>query len=401
MLTETGAALPPQEIPDRAARLAREALHLFAATPRSRDMPWDPGPMVLADHARLEAGQLETTSAAWLERIPAPPGPFSVFAGHAGLVMGLWHLSRAGLPDQAVMKRTHARLRDELLLASRRAGWARPVRDWYDYDLVTGPAGLLLSMLPDGAVEAEQLAPVVAHLVGLLEAEDLAALRPDGCGADTQRRWNLARVNLGLAHGVPGVIAALSGYVRRYAPEDERVYMALERATGWLIAQAHRDRRGLTTWAPGSEAGLPDPAPASHREAWCYGAPANAWVIWEAGDVLDRPAFRSFALETFHAYASRFDPAFHLDRDPLERLAICHGAAGIMLIADAFVRHAGFAPAEALRGAMRELVEARLGDVPAMMVANPTMLSGASGVLSAIFTIQGGRRDWLSALGMR
>ena len=72
MLTETGAALPPQETPDSAARLAREALHLFAATPRSRDMPWDPGPMVLADHARLEADQLETTSAAWLERIPAP-----------------------------------------------------------------------------------------------------------------------------------------------------------------------------------------------------------------------------------------------------------------------------------------------------------------------------------------
>src|SRR6185503_9355574 len=81
-------------------------------------------------------------------------------------------------------------------------------------------------------------------------------------------------VNLGVAHGVPGVLPVLARAVARgAAPESARAL--LHGAVAWLLSRklpADQESVFPSAWGPGTE-------PASTRAAWCYGDPGIAAAL--------------------------------------------------------------------------------------------------------------------------
>ena len=126
--------------------------------------------------------------------------------------------------------------------------------------------------------------------------------------------------NLGVAHGVPGVIGIL-GMLSRAGVDRAKTEPILRSAIGWLLAQAIKDdaEGHCFPYSAGADI-LPEPA----RLAWCYGVPGIAGVLSTAADGLGDEALASKARELARAGA-RCGIAASGVRDA----CLCHGAAGV------------------------------------------------------------------------
>jgi len=362
----------------------------------------DAGPAVLAaawdEHPASAGFDAEGIFFEWLDRAPAAPGLLSAFAGAGALLHGLGSASWRC----PALRPFHERVRQGLLDAIEPGGlWSNPAADWQDYDLVFGPAGLMLVLCADADADPSALAPLASHLIALLASREMESFRLPDSIRDERRRWNARHINLGLAHGVPGPIAALTAYIRRGGAFAEPAARAIAQAGTWLIEQAHEDELGLLTWGPRRPDGSGGPLKASRREAWCYGAPATAWVLWDAGQAVSDERLRSAGAEAFERYEKAFDPEFHLTGDPREQLAVCHGAAGILQIADGFERHCGLTAAARLAARLEEYLHARLAEVTRIAASDSSLQSGAMGILATLLTRAGGDRRWLPLLALR
>lgn len=405
--------------PTRAAatEAAREALDAFAAVPpdtaSGTGHPTDPGPAVLA---ALVAGTDRPTEgdpatravAAWVRRMGAGmlhPGLFGG-GGLAGCYVGA-HVAAGAWPDLA---RLAASLRSMLVAHALGDPWARQDIGWSDYDLVTGPSGTLLALSCDPPSPAPPVAPIAAHLTALC-GDGLAGLRVGAYRGEELRGWNHGRINTGLAHGVTGVAAALRAADRLAGPDPARV-AAERRIARWLTDQCHTDTRHVRTWASAGTDGRPPPTTASPRQAWCYGTPGIAWTLWETGRALHDPVLRTTARQAFASFVAAYDDAFYLapapgedttalDTTALDTLALCHGAAGLLLIADAFARHTGLPGSADLRDHLEQHLLRHLDETVRAASADPTLLSGAGGVLAALLTLSTGNRAWLPSVALR
>jgi len=234
-------------------------------------------------------------------RDPLPPGLYGGFAGTAWVVAHEIDDDGSADIDLAL---------GELV--------ARP---WHGpYDLIGGLVGLAvyaLERLPRPAA-VEQLSHIVDRLGELA--------RPTATGLTW---WSDPRFigparhdhadgyyNLGLAHGVPGVIAVL-GHVCGLAATRDRARPLLDGAVRWLLAQ----RRG--DGADSSFAHLAGEASDS-RTAWCYGDPGVAIALLGAARRVGEPAWERAAIAIALRAAAR-----PLDRTGVSDAGLCHGAAGV------------------------------------------------------------------------
>ncbi|QGV82079.1 lanthionine synthetase LanC family protein [Streptomyces ficellus] len=360
----------------------------------------DPGIPVLARLVAATGGPGATGTAAravatWATaagRGPGHPGLYD--GGLAGTLAGL----RLGARLHPALHRAADRLRDHLTGAAVATRWRTSDVAFPDYDLITGPAGLLLALHAGSNPTAPQLTTMTVHLTALCDHDDLPRLRTGAYAHHPHLSWTHGRVNTGMGHGVAGVVTALTTALR--VTGDPATATALHRATRWLAHHSHVDSRAIRTW-PGAGPDGPPPVDAHPRQAWCYGTPGVAWALWDAADALGDPEAAHWALAAFGTLAARYDEEFHLFGDaPADRLGLCHGAAGVLAVADAFARHARL-PAAAL---LRSRLTARLrADLPAALRTPwpPTLLTGAPGALSALLTAGGAPRDWLPCLGLR
>jgi hypothetical protein len=382
---------------------ATGALAAYAAAERNGragwDRPADAGPALLAALVADQQGEVPVSAnaalAAWLSDVRAGCTHLGLYNwGLAGIVAGLDAAVRAW-PGLA---RTTERLRSELVERAGRRPWLPAEIGWGDYDLISGPAGITLVLargqaipVPDGAAADAQLTDLAGH-------DDLAALRLGQFRFEEYRGWNFGRVNTGVAHGVAGVALALCAAADAWGTRFERM-AALDRIGGWLRTEAHRsaydvvswhrgERRGNTLWTP--PRGLPN--------AWCYGAPGISWALWEIARVRADADLRQFAETAFTSYLSH--PKQH-DLTGLSGFCMCHGAAGEMMICDAFDRYAGLAAAGERRHLLEQRISARLDPVTAWAARDATVLSGSSGVLAALLTVRGADRGWLAGFGLR
>lgn len=129
--------------------------------------------------------------------------------------------------------------------------------------------------------------------------------------------------NLGLAHGVPGVIALLG---RVCATTEKKLQKTRSKARSllnggvtWLLAQQPKDRtKSFPYWVgPGISA-----APA--RLAWCYGDPGVAAALLQAAHCVNNPVWKRQALLIARRAAAR--PP---EQSGVKDCALCHGAAGV------------------------------------------------------------------------
>lgn len=164
----------------------------------------------------------------------------------------------------------------------------------------------------------------------LMGNDAMAALYPHGY------------LNCGLAHGIPGPLAAMS-LALLCDVTAPGLSEAAERAAGWIAGHRADDSWGINwpvavplTAEGAEEAVQPRYAGEPSRTAWCYGAPGVARALWLAGLALGRPGWRDLAVEAMRAVYRRPVAARLIDSP-----TFCHGVAGLLQVTLRFANDTG------------------------------------------------------------
>ncbi|WP_431773729.1 lanthionine synthetase LanC family protein [Streptomyces cucumeris] len=347
------------------------------------------------EHGSVVRGAL----AAWTRTVGGGANHLGLHdGGLSGTLVGLRLAARIHPP----LHRAADRLRDHLLRATAARPWRTEGVRFDDHDLIVGPSGTLLALLADGVTEPPALAPLAGHLTALSADGELSRLRVAGYAGHPQLGRLEGRINTGMGHGVAGLTAALTALVRTVGPDPATV-RALRHTTRWLIGQSFDDARAIRSWDDAERHGPPPPG-ARARQAWCYGNPGVSWAVWDAADALGDRRSAAWAADAFTTLVDHYDPEFHLHgEDPSDLLGLCHGAGGVLAVADAFARHAGIPAAATLRDGLSARLRQRLPRLRALGIRPAGPLADATGPLCALLSAAhpDAPRLWQPCFGLR
>ena len=193
-----------------------------------------------------------------------------------------------------------------------------------DFDLIRGVTGL-------GVFALERLPRKSATgcLLGILRWLEQQAVRleegiswlttPKWISPNLRARYPRGCFDLGIAHGLPGVIALLSQLTTAdIAPQ--RTNSLLEGAVPWLLARRRKDCPGLSFPSMVSRA----LQPSWTRSAWCYGDPGVAAALLAAGRCTSNHRWEQQAV-TIATEAMNLTPA----QAGVVDAGLCHGSAGL------------------------------------------------------------------------
>ncbi|MBW8877465.1 MAG: lanthionine synthetase C family protein [Acidobacteria bacterium] len=191
-------------------------------------------------------------------------------------------------------------------------------------ELVAGLAGFglyFLERLP-GEAARQGAAQVIDLLAAKAEEEDGAITwftPPAGVPRSQREMAPNGYYNLGLSHGIPGVIGFLAAAHHRGVAAAEARRLATG-AVRWLLDQ--RLPAGSSGVFPGYAGPGIEPAPT--RLAWCYGDPGVAAALMLAGRSFGREDWEREALVTARLAAGHREGVTGVDD-----AGLCHGAAGL------------------------------------------------------------------------
>ena len=266
------------------------------------------------DEAAAErAAQLVEQAAEALAVQPLPP---NLYTGFAGVAWTMEHLRGRLFEEDEDEDDPVEEIDEALAIPLRRSPWLG------DYDLITGLVGLAvyaLERLPRPAA-VSLLASIVDRLSERADISEEGAAwftQPEDL-PDWQREYHpRGNYNLGVAHGLPAVVAVLAGAA---AAGIAKAGPLLHDSARFLLARRQDPAVGScfsTTYAPWEP-------PSGSRLAWCYGDPGVAAALLAAARAAGEPAWERAALEIALAAAERPESTSGI-RDA----GICHGAAGL------------------------------------------------------------------------
>ena len=287
---------------DVARHIARESAPLLADDRSAPESIGRYGGAVLVAESLARAGRADDgeVRAVLREALVFAPDRLSLYDGAAGLLVVLDAVD----PQRASLAGVRARLRDAVDASLVAAPPGDPV-DITTFDLISGVAGRAVALGRDATPEARAALRAFAHAF----ADRVAA-----CVASADE--NVAAVNLGVAHGVPGVLAALNAAL----PQDRalaRRYVALLLERSHVVGGA---RRWGSVWRAAERP--------SARRAWCYQTVGVAAVLDDRARLDDDAALRELAADALAAVLDDPDPEPWRWDD-----ALCHGRAGAATIA--------------------------------------------------------------------
>jgi lantibiotic modifying enzyme len=268
------------------------------------------------DEAAAErAAQLVEQAAETLAVQPLPP---NLYTGFPGVAWAMEHLRGRLFEEDADEDDPVQEIDEALSTPLQRSPWPG------DYDLITGLVGLAvyaLERLPRPAA-VSLLASIVDRL------SERADISEEGAAwfsrveelPEWQREFHpRGYYNLGVAHGLPAVVAVLAGAV---AAGVEKARPLLHDSTRFLLARRHDPSSPVgacfsTSYAPWEE-------PTGSRLAWCYGDPGVAAALLAAARAAGEPAWERAALEVALSAAERPEPG-----SGIQDAGLCHGAGGL------------------------------------------------------------------------
>jgi hypothetical protein len=326
------------------------------------------------------AGLDDNDNAIWflnraIEGVSARQMHASLFGGFVGVGWAIAHLQNEFFeleddPNEGVDQATIDYL--------KRTPWE------YEYDLISGPVGL-------GVYAFERLpkpSAITCLELVLDRIDELAERTPDGITWFTRPEFlpefqreqcPKGYYNLGLAHGVPGVIGLLAQLCTASIGLP-RAKELLTGAVSWLLSQRRRidGESTFSSWSvPGTEQ-------RNCRLAWCYGDAGVFSVLNLASGCLQDVAWQSEALEIAKLAAAR-DPK----TTGVEDAGLCHGAAGLAHIFNRLFQSSGDRTFEKSANYWFEQT-LELIDAPAAKSglmegpSDPRLLTGAAGVALAL-----------------
>jgi hypothetical protein len=294
-------------------------------------------------HDEHALAHLETAIAATAEQMTAP----GLYGGFSGVAWVLEHLTGRLLEPPAPGEEDPG---DEVATALAAYLGHTPWLD--DYDLISGLVGFgvwAVERVPRARGE-EAVDSIVRRLGELAERRDGAITwrtPPERLLASEAASFPQGNFNLGVAHGVPGVIGILgeivaaglapataataataanaahagNGGEMARAGEAAQARELLAGAVEWLLGQ--RLPAGSPSVFPYSAAPGAEPVPA--RLAWCYGDPGIALALLSAARAAGEPEWERQAVAIAHAAAAR-----PRDKGGVVDGGLCHGAAGLI-----------------------------------------------------------------------
>ncbi len=193
------------------------------------------------------------------------------------------------------------------------------------YDLISGLVGIGVYLMErEHSPDAQSM---LEHVIARLEEtseetpEGVRWLTPPEQLVEHQRKQAPnGYYNLGVAHGVPGIIGFLGRFCQRF-PEHARARRLLDGAVVWLLS---RKQSGAMGFFRGWESvGQSDAA--GSRLAWCYGDLGVAVSLLLAARSVNKADWEQASLTIGEGCVGRLGKPDGV-RDP----GICHGSAGNM-----------------------------------------------------------------------
>ncbi|MBB4917189.1 lanthionine synthetase LanC family protein [Streptosporangium saharense] len=324
---------------------------------RFPDAGWD-----VAAHGLLASG---------LDEVGDPARPLGLFSGAVGYAAAIWFASRGGTRYTSLL----ASLDAALLPRMRALALAMPYGP-ASHDTVNGVAGWV------GYLLSRERTPEIDRVVGPVAEALAAVLRPDGRGRMAYRLGGAVRLDLGVAHGIAGPLAALA-------------LLEIHRGTGHrdTLLGAGRWLAELATWDSGcllwpASVEPPGREAVENAGSWCHGSSGIARAVYLAGVATGSPDLVDVAVTATRTLCSR-PPV-------LDSPNLCHGLAGQLAIVAAFARDTG----DPLLVATAENLAAELADgfrsgallgypdveQPGTETDNPGLLRGAAGVAALLLS---------------
>ena len=192
------------------------------------------------------------------------------------------------------------------------------------YDLTSGLVGLgayALERWP-GPMAAACLDRVCKRLEELAVPQEVGLAWPTApwqLRPDQRQHYPNGLINLGVAHGVPGVLPVLAQAVAA-GIASKSVYTLLRGALAWVVSQklpAGGEAVFPNAWVAGAEH---QPA----RAGWCYGDPGIAAAFWVTAHATGDADLEAEALR-LACTAARRPP----ETGGVVDAGLCHGAAGL------------------------------------------------------------------------
>lgn len=279
--------------------------------------------------ANLAAERLDQS----VEALASTPMSPSLYSGFPGVAWTLEHLQRRlfeSNPEDAANAADAAEegedaeadpfqeIDEALLGPLGRSPWTG------EYDLISGLSGLGVYALerlprPTAASMLERIVDRFAELAERLDDGAAWFTQPERLPEWQREIHPRGNYNLGVAHGLPGVIPVLAGACAVGVAVD-RARPLLDDAVRFLLARRLEPGFGScfdTTYAPWEK---PNPS----RLAWCYGDPGIAAALLATARAVGEPAWEREAIDIGLDSAARPE-SLSLVRDA----GLCHGAAGL------------------------------------------------------------------------
>ena len=254
-----------------------------------------------------------------IEAVAMAPMRPALYSGFTGVAWAAEHLGRLLDGEEADDEDMGEQIDQALLTALDRFSWVG------DYDLISGLVGF-------GAYALERVPrpSAVRCLEVIIDRLDESAEKsgqevtwfrpPEILPSASRERTPNGYYDLGVAHGVPGVIALLAAVCRLRVRED-RARPLLDGAVRWLVPQ-HLEGQRAACYPSWVGSGIVEERPS--RLAWCYGDPGIAATLLYAARAVGVEEWEGTAL-AIAAHAASVAPEDAGVRD----VGLCHGAIGL------------------------------------------------------------------------
>lgn len=197
-----------------------------------------------------------------------------------------------------------------------------------DYDFLHGGLGMCLTETRDTRHETRDTIRETRYASRVTRHDFVASLASLAFSpAPGQLAWpsrhpqtGTPEINLGLAHGVPSVLLALS----RHA-DDPVAREMVEQGVSYLLSCRMENTANGSLFPHRMVGGKPDQP---GRLAWCYGDPGVGAALWQIGVNCNRPDWVADSIGILRRAASRRDTTLNRVNDA----CLCHGTAGLALL---------------------------------------------------------------------
>jgi lantibiotic modifying enzyme len=262
---------------------------------------------------------VEVLLARCMEGIASDHLPAGLYGGFAGIAWAFAHLAKRGVASADVDLTEVDGALIKTIEAEHLVG---------PFDVVSGLSGLsvyAVERLPDPAAH-QALRLIVQQLESRsVQTASGAAWKttPELGSEATTAEFPDGHYDLGLAHGVPGVLAALSKACAA-GGGNEATRVLIREVARWVLSQRLPDgSRSAFPHTVGPEPGLRGPS----RLAWCYGDLGVAVALLEAAEAGGGDELRSTAGRLAAEAAMRT-----LETSGVADAGLCHGSGGLAVL---------------------------------------------------------------------